>query len=57
MVKRGMSLEQVKAAKPSFDYDPIYGSSTGPWTTDKFIETVYRNLTDGKLGKTASKKG
>jgi glyoxylase-like metal-dependent hydrolase (beta-lactamase superfamily II) len=45
MVKKGMSLEQVKAAKPSYDYDPVYGSTTGPWTTDKFVEAVYRNLT------------
>jgi cyclase len=44
MVRRGMTLAQVKAAKPSFDYDPVYGSSTGMWTTDKFIETVYREL-------------
>jgi glyoxylase-like metal-dependent hydrolase (beta-lactamase superfamily II) len=48
MVKKGMSLEQVKAAKPSFDYDPIFGSSTGPWTTDKFIETVYREVSNEK---------
>jgi glyoxylase-like metal-dependent hydrolase (beta-lactamase superfamily II) len=48
MVKRGMTLEQVKAAKPSFDYDPVYGSRTGQWTTDKFIETVYRELASDK---------
>jgi glyoxylase-like metal-dependent hydrolase (beta-lactamase superfamily II) len=48
MVKRGMTLEQVKAAKPSFDYDPVFGSRTGKWTTDKFIETVYREVANDK---------
>ena len=45
MIKRGMTLEQVKAAKPTRDYDPIYGHDTGPWTTDMFIEAAYRSLT------------
>ena len=44
MVKRGMTLEQVKAARPTLDYDGRYGSKTGAWTTDMFIEAVYRNL-------------
>jgi hypothetical protein len=44
MVKKGMSLDQVKAAKPTLDYDGIYGADTGPWTTAMFIETVYREL-------------
>jgi glyoxylase-like metal-dependent hydrolase (beta-lactamase superfamily II) len=38
MLKRGMLLEQVKAARPTEDYDPRYGSS------DRFIEAVYRGL-------------
>jgi glyoxylase-like metal-dependent hydrolase (beta-lactamase superfamily II) len=44
MVSRGMTLEQVKAARPTRDYDPRYGSSTGFWTTDKFVEAVYKSL-------------
>jgi glyoxylase-like metal-dependent hydrolase (beta-lactamase superfamily II) len=44
MVKKGMTLEQVKAAKPTSDYDPVYGASTGPWTTDMFVEAVYNSL-------------
>ena len=44
MVKKGMTLEQVKAARPTADYDPRYGTSTGPWTTDMFVEAVYRSL-------------
>ena len=44
MIRKGMSLEQVKAAKPTRDYDPRYGSSTGFWTTDKFVAAVYTSL-------------
>jgi cyclase len=44
MVKKGMTLEQVKAAKPTVDYDGRYGATTGPWTTDMFIEAVYKTL-------------
>jgi hypothetical protein len=45
LVNRGQTLEQVKAAKPTRDYDPVYGHDTGNWTTDMFIEAAYRSLT------------
>jgi glyoxylase-like metal-dependent hydrolase (beta-lactamase superfamily II) len=48
MLKRGMTLDQVKAARPTEDYDPRYGSATGFWTTDKFVEAVYRSLSPKK---------
>lgn len=44
MVNKGMTIEQVKAAKPTVDYDPLYGTQTGFWTTDKFVEAVYKSL-------------
>jgi glyoxylase-like metal-dependent hydrolase (beta-lactamase superfamily II) len=44
MVKKGMTLEQVKEAKPTRDYDPLYGSTTGFWTTEKFVEAAYKSL-------------
>lgn len=44
MIKKGMTLEQVKAAKPTFDYDPLFGTTTGFWTTDMFIDAVYKTL-------------
>ena len=44
MIKRGLTLDQVKAAKPALDYDLHYGATTGSWTTDMFIEAVYRDL-------------
>jgi glyoxylase-like metal-dependent hydrolase (beta-lactamase superfamily II) len=42
MIKKDMTLEQVKAANPTLDYDPRYGNP------DRFIEGVYRSLNRGK---------
>jgi hypothetical protein len=44
MIGKGMTLEQVKAARPTRDYDPRYGSSSGAWTTDMFVEATYAGL-------------
>jgi cyclase len=44
MVEKGMTLEQVKAARPSLDYDARYGADTGSWTTAMFIEAIYKDL-------------
>jgi cyclase len=48
MIKKGMTLEQVKAAKPTRDYDPEYGATSGFWTTDMFVEAVYKSLSAKK---------
>ena len=42
--KKGMTLDQVRAARPTLDFDGRYGSTTGPWTTDMFVSAVYRTL-------------
>jgi len=44
MIKKGMTLKQVKAAKPTEDWDGRFGSTSGPWTTDMFVEAVYNSL-------------
>ena len=44
MKKKGMTLDQVKAARPTRDYDPRWGATTGFWTTDMFVEAVYKSL-------------
>jgi cyclase len=44
MLKKGMTLEQVKAARPTYEYDPRYGTKTGPWTTDMFVEAAYKSM-------------
>jgi cyclase len=44
MISRGMTLQQVKDSKPTADWDPLYGKTTGPWTTDMFVEAAYKSL-------------
>jgi hypothetical protein len=41
MRKMGMTLEQIKAARPTLDYDPRYGANGA---TERFIESVYQSL-------------
>lgn len=43
LVKKGMTLAQVKAARPTLDYDFRYGTDRA-WTTDMFVEAVYNDL-------------
>ena len=50
MIKKGMTLEQIKAARPTEDFDPIYGKTKGDWTTDMFIEAAYKSLTSKQDG-------
>jgi glyoxylase-like metal-dependent hydrolase (beta-lactamase superfamily II) len=49
MVKRGATLDQVKAARLTRDYDPEYGKGgPGSATTDKFVEAAYKSLAGKK---------
>jgi glyoxylase-like metal-dependent hydrolase (beta-lactamase superfamily II) len=48
LIKEGRTLQQVKAASPAKGYVGRYGSNTGSWTTDNFIEAVYRSLMEVK---------
>jgi glyoxylase-like metal-dependent hydrolase (beta-lactamase superfamily II) len=43
-IKKGMTLDQVRKADPVKGFRGRYGSNTGSWTTDKFIEAVYMDL-------------
>jgi glyoxylase-like metal-dependent hydrolase (beta-lactamase superfamily II) len=53
MVTRGLTLEQVKAANPTAGYRKRYGSDSGVWTTDMFVESIYNGLKNAKpAGKT-----
>ena len=44
MIRKGMTLEQVKAAKPTRDYDTLYNTPGAFITGDAFVEAVYRSL-------------
>jgi glyoxylase-like metal-dependent hydrolase (beta-lactamase superfamily II) len=50
LVSKGKTLDQVKAAKPTLDYDGRYGADRGAWTTAQFVEAVYQSLKE-KSGK------
>jgi len=48
MIKKGMTLDQIKAAAPAKPYERQYGAQSGPWTTNDFVEAVYVSLTKKK---------
>jgi hypothetical protein len=43
-----MTLEQVKAARLTRDYDARYSTPSGPGSTATFVESVYRDLSGKK---------
>ena len=44
--KQGLTLEQVRAAAPARGYTRRYGSDTGSWTTNDFVDAVYRSMSE-----------
>jgi glyoxylase-like metal-dependent hydrolase (beta-lactamase superfamily II) len=43
MTARGMTLQQMKAARLTRDYDGRFGKSAS-WTPDMFVEAIYKSL-------------
>jgi len=48
MIDRKMTLDQIKAADPAKPFKARYGATTGPWTTNDFVEAVYTSLTNAR---------
>jgi cyclase len=48
LIKQGKTLDQIKEASPAKPYENQYGSKTGPWTTNMFVEAIYKSLTAKK---------
>ena len=44
LVNHGKTLAEVKASRPTRDFDPLYGATSGSWTTDQFVEAAYNTL-------------
>jgi cyclase len=44
-IRKGMTLQQIKAAKPSYtyEYEPRFNRDPS-WTAEMFVEAIYRNL-------------
>lgn len=55
MMKAGATLDQIKAARVTADYDTRYGANSGPWTTAMFIEAVYNSLKQPPANLSASR--
>lgn len=43
LLERGLSLDEIKAAEPTLEYESRYGRRDD-WTGEMFIEAVYRSL-------------
>jgi hypothetical protein len=52
-IKRGRTLDQIKAARPTQGWENRFGATSGPWTTDMFVEAAYRTLMPAATQKTA----
>jgi cyclase len=48
MIDQKMTLEQIKAAAPAKAWEPEFGATSGPWTTNDFVEAAYKSLTSKK---------
>jgi glyoxylase-like metal-dependent hydrolase (beta-lactamase superfamily II) len=47
MMKKDMSLAQIKAAKPTEDWDGRFGKNPN-WTPDMFVDAIYKGLSGKK---------
>jgi hypothetical protein len=64
MARKGATLEQVRAAKVTLEYDAQYGRYPN-WTSDMFVEAIYKETvkanspasTNGRKAPAAAKKG
>jgi glyoxylase-like metal-dependent hydrolase (beta-lactamase superfamily II) len=54
-IKKGQTLDQIKAARPTEDWDPRLGRNP-KWTPDQFVEAVYKSLTNPPQIKNETKK-
>jgi hypothetical protein len=50
LISEGKTLDQVKASRPTLDYDLQYGSPNSNWTTANFVEAVYKDLASKTKG-------
>jgi cyclase len=47
-MKKGQTLDQIKSARLTKDYDARYAAETGAQSADAFVESIYRSLTAKK---------
>jgi glyoxylase-like metal-dependent hydrolase (beta-lactamase superfamily II) len=44
LIAKRRTWDQVRTSRPSRDYDPEYGTPTGPSSPDQFVEAIYKSL-------------
>ena len=44
LIRKGMTIDQIQAAKPTQGYTLRYGADAGAWTTRMFVEAIYMSL-------------
>lgn len=45
MVEAGSTLDEIQAARPTSDYDALYGTASDGWTGTELVAAIYRELT------------
>jgi glyoxylase-like metal-dependent hydrolase (beta-lactamase superfamily II) len=55
LIKKGKTLQQLKDMKVVADYESRYGATTGPWTTDQFMEAMFTDLSKAAKAAPAAK--
>ncbi len=57
LIKKGKSLKEVLAAKPTFDFDGRYAAKSGPATAENFVTMAYKSLSAAtSVDKNATKE-
>jgi glyoxylase-like metal-dependent hydrolase (beta-lactamase superfamily II) len=44
LMMQGKTLDQIRRSNPTEPYRARYGSDSGSWTTDMFVESIYKSL-------------
>ena len=50
MIESGISLDEIQAARPTRAYDLRFADEGGRWTSEMFVEAVYRSLSENAAG-------
>jgi glyoxylase-like metal-dependent hydrolase (beta-lactamase superfamily II) len=48
LIAKNQTLDAIKTANPTKGFRARYGADAGPWTTDMFVEAIYKSLTAAK---------
>lgn len=55
-IKKGMTLDQIKSAGFTKDYDARWSAKQGPGAADNFVNSIYRSLTASPTNRTSASR-